>query len=379
MRSSLAGACLAACAGLFPALPGAAIAANAAPGGGASPTAPSGPAVVLARAARPAALPERASLLSVARAGGRLVAVGEHGVVALSDDNGATWRNARSVPVDVTLTVVRFASQKTGWAVGHVGVVLRTDDGGETWVKQMDGLAAASLPLADGAAAGVGEAPDRPLLELLVSSERHIVAVGAYNLAIESKDGGATWRNIAAQFPNSGGFHLYGLAVAGDGLMAVGEQGLLLKSAAAGAPLSAVAFPYKGSLFGAIALAPATGAATGPESMLVYGLKGNAYLSNDGGASWQAADVGDSKATFNCALRLRDGRVALCNQAGRVFVSDDGGKRFARLDFEWGAPLTAMAESANGDLLVASLGGMAKINKDKLAPAARGNGGGNGR
>ncbi|WP_020655124.1 WD40/YVTN/BNR-like repeat-containing protein [Massilia niastensis] len=360
MRFSLARACLAAaCAALLPALPGAAIAATAAVPD--RPASLSGPAVVLARAARPAAMPERASLLSVARAGRRLVAVGEHGVVALSDDNGAVWRNARAVPVDVTLTVVRFVNEKTGWAVGHIGVVLRTDDGGETWVKQMDGLAMD----------GSGEAPDRPLLELLVANERHLVAVGAYNLAIESQDGGATWRNIAGRFSNDGGFHLYGLVAAGEGLVAVGEQGLLLKSAAAGAPLSAVAFPYKGSLFGAIAPAPG--------SMLVYGLKGNAYLSNDKGASWRAADVGGSTATFNCALRLRDGRVALCDQAGRVFISDDGGQHFARLDFEWGAPLTAMAESADGDLLLASLGGMAKINKDKLARAARGKGGGHGR
>lgn len=326
-----------------------------------------GPAVVLARTARPAALPARASLLSVARAGQRLVAVGEHGVVALSDDDGAAWRNARKVPVGVTLTVVRFANARTGWAVGHIGVVLRTDDGGETWVKQFDGLAAANG----------GEAPDRPLLELLVENERHIVAVGAYNLAIESKDGGATWHSIADLFPNRSAFHLYGLAPLNGGWLAVGEQGLLLKSAASGAPLRPLDFPYKGSLFGALATAPA--------ATLVYGLKGNAYLSDDDGASWHAADVGDAgdagdnKATFNCALRLRDGRIALCNQAGRVFISDDGGKRFARLDFEWGAPLTAMAESANGDLLLASLGGMAKINKDQLAPAAGGNGGGHGR
>lgn len=331
-----------------------------------------GPAVVLSRTARPAVKPERSSLLSVARAGKRLVAVGEHGVVALSDDNGTTWRAARKVPVDVTLTVVRFAGDKTGWAVGHIGVILRSDDGGETWVKQMDGLAAAKLPQADAAPASAADnAPDRPLLDLLVENERHIVAVGAYNLAIESKDGGASWRNIAGQFANAGGFHLYGLAHMGEGLLAVGEQGLLLKSATAGAPFSAMPSPYKGSLFGAIALAP--------DAALVYGLKGNVYLSNDRGASWQAADVGNSKASFNCSLRLRDGRVALCNQAGRVFISDDGGKNFALLDFEWGAPLTAMVESANGDLVVASLGGVAKINKDKLAATVRGNGDGNGR
>lgn len=324
----------------------------------------SGPAVVLSRAARPAVVPERASLLSVARAGNRLVAVGEHGVVALSDNNGSTWRSARQVPVDVTLTAVRFVNGKTGWAVGHIGVVLRSDDGGETWVKQMDGLAALKL-----APAGPGEdTPDRPLLEILAENERHVIAVGAFNLALESLDGGATWRNVSGLFPNAGGFHLYGLVPAGDGLLAVGEQGLLLKSGPAGAPFSVLKSPYKGSLFGAIAV--------GPDGLLVYGLQGNAYLSNDRGASWQPVDSGNANATFNCSLRLRDGRIALCNQAGRVFISADGGRHFARLDFEWGAPLTAMAESSNGDLVLASLGGIARINKDKLVA---GTGGGHGR
>ena len=47
--------------------------------------------------------PERAMLMGIARAGNRLVAVGEHGVVALSDDNGLSWRHAAEVPVDARL------------------------------------------------------------------------------------------------------------------------------------------------------------------------------------------------------------------------------------------------------------------------------------
>jgi hypothetical protein len=42
--------------------------------------------------------------LSVARAGKRLVSVGERGLVLLSDDDGRSWRQARQVPVSVALT-----------------------------------------------------------------------------------------------------------------------------------------------------------------------------------------------------------------------------------------------------------------------------------
>ena len=76
--------------------------------------------------------------LSLARAGKRIVSVGERGVILLSDDDGKSWRQAK-VPVSTTLTRVMFPEEKTGWAVGHYGVVLKSVDGGETWIKQFDG------------------------------------------------------------------------------------------------------------------------------------------------------------------------------------------------------------------------------------------------
>ena len=42
-------------------------------------------------------LATKAPLLAIARAGSRLVAVGDYGVILLSDDAGATWRQAKSV------------------------------------------------------------------------------------------------------------------------------------------------------------------------------------------------------------------------------------------------------------------------------------------
>ncbi|MBI5444053.1 MAG: glycosyl hydrolase, partial [Deltaproteobacteria bacterium] len=94
----------------------------------------------------------RSVQLAVARAGKRLVSVGERGTVLLSDDDGRTWRQAK-VPVSLTLTCVCFASERSGWAAGHSGVVLRTSDGGETWVKQLDGRQAAQIELAAAKAA----------------------------------------------------------------------------------------------------------------------------------------------------------------------------------------------------------------------------------
>ena len=72
----------------------------------------------------------RAPLFGIVRIGPRVVAVGDYGVVLLSDDYGATWRQARSVATGNGLTAVAFADAARGWAVGHGGTVLHTADGG---------------------------------------------------------------------------------------------------------------------------------------------------------------------------------------------------------------------------------------------------------
>jgi photosystem II stability/assembly factor-like uncharacterized protein len=86
--------------------------------------------------ASPTALYAKALMLHAARAGKRLVAVGEYGIVIVSDDSGQSWRQAGSVPTRTTLTSVYFVDERQGWAVGHGGVVLASEDGGDTWVRQ---------------------------------------------------------------------------------------------------------------------------------------------------------------------------------------------------------------------------------------------------
>ena len=73
-------------------------------------------------------------LLDIARAGDRLVAVGERGHVLLSDDDGETWKQVQ-VPTRTMLTAVHFLDDKLGFAVGHDAVILRTEDGGSIWQR----------------------------------------------------------------------------------------------------------------------------------------------------------------------------------------------------------------------------------------------------
>jgi photosystem II stability/assembly factor-like uncharacterized protein len=287
---------------------------------------------------------------------------------------------------------VRFADAKRGWAIGHLGVVLRTDDGGEHWVKQLDGIAIGRLAHAgtdvppDEAKRLADDGPDKPLLDLLVQDAQRVTVVGAYNLALTTDDGGQTWRLVSQRFDNPERLHLYGIASTSSGVVAVGEQGLVLrqqgdvrKSAPSAGPVSQPApragssspaepdlletakRPYDGSFFGLAVI---------DDSLLAFGLRGNAFFSHDGGTTWRASKLPGSGASINASLRLADGRLLLADQAGGVFVSNDAGEQFERVPFAWGAPITSLAEAADGAVVVASLGGIARMPRPGIAPAA---------
>lgn len=260
-----------------------------------------------------------AALLDAAEAGNRLVAVGERGIVLLSDDGGAQWRQV-AVPVSVTLTAVRFADDKHGYAVGHGATVLTTSDGGETWVRRLDGRQAAQLALAAAQAGSdaaarrdaerlVADGPDKPLLDVLVQDAQHAVVVGAYGLAFATADGGNTWTSWIAGLANPKGLHLYAIRQRGERILVAGEQGLVRLSENGGRSFSSVATPYAGSFF--------TAELPAASELVVAGLRGNVWRSRNAGATWMQLTVPMPASITASAVRT-DGSLVLTNQAGMV-------------------------------------------------------------
>jgi len=317
-------------------------AASAAPG---APSALSEPALHSAKALN-------AAMLAVTHAGPRLVAVGERGTVLLSDDGAKSWRRAQ-VPVQVTLTAVRFVNERTGWAVGHLGVILKSIDGGESWIKQLDGVQAANAVAAGGderTKRFVEEGPDKPFFDLDFIDAQHGFAVGAYNLAFETADGGQHWTPMLSRLPNPKSLHLYGVRAAGGHVYIAGEQGLLMASGDGGANFSALPVAYKGSYFGL--LAARSGA------LIAYGLRGNAWRSADQGASWTRLDTG-LQSSISAALELDGGELALLAQTGELLRSRDDGRSFTKTPPAGGPlPAAGLAATDDGALVIASLRGM---------------------
>jgi photosystem II stability/assembly factor-like uncharacterized protein len=279
--------------------------------------------------------PTHAQMLGVARAGSRSVAVGDHGIVILSDDDGKTWRQAKEVPTRVLLTSVCFVDDKQGWAAGHWGEILHTEDGGETWKLQRTDTSV-----------------DQPLFSVYFFDAGHGIAVGLWSLAVRTADGGATWETVKMPTlpgADKAGPNLYELFADKAGTVYIAaELGLVFKSSDGGQTWTLIKTGNKGSFWAGLVLPD--------NSVLVAGLNGKIWHSSDAGKTWSELNSGVSASLTDLAP-LPDGGVIGVGLEGAVVTSKDGVNFTAtpRIDR---APLTAVLATAKGSVELFSKDGV---------------------
>lgn len=298
-------------------------------------------------------------LLDIAVAGSRLVAVGERGHVLLSDDQGATWHQAKSVPTRVMLTAVFFADSEYGWAVGHDETILNTVDGGETWTR-------------------THFAPEaqQPLLDLWFANRVSGIAVGAYGAYFTTNDGGRHWASAKfapppAKTPTHDGeaapaegdlppdYHLNRIVGVGNRLYVAAEGGQLYRSDNRGASWRVLPSPYEGSFFG---LVPIRG-----EGLLAFGLRGHLYRSADAGETWTKLES-HTTSMLTDGVAINDLRVIISGLAGVMLVSRDGGETFSLTQQDDRKGLSALLPGAAGSVIVVGEGGVRSLRVASEAP-----------
>jgi photosystem II stability/assembly factor-like uncharacterized protein len=262
--------------------------------------APAEPAALKIRAAAKSTAATLAPMLGAARAGKRIVAVGDYGIVLLSDDEGKAFRQATGVPVSSTLTAVSFADEKNGWAVGHWGVILRTSDGGENWSVQRSDTA-----------------EDRPLFSVYFFDANEGIAVGLWSLVLRTHDGGKTWGTVNLPTPPEGGKadrNLFKVFASPKGsLFVAAERGLVLRSDDRGQNWRYLSTGYKGSFWSGVALSDGT--------LIVAGLRGTLYRSTDDGKNWTNVPTG-SKSSLTDIVEVGDKVIGVGLDGVQIESSD---------------------------------------------------------
>ena len=325
---------------------------------------------------------ERSAFLDIAMLDGRMVAVGERGVIVYSDDGGESWIQAK-VPVSTMLTAMHFVDNTHGWVVGHSAVVLHTQDGGETWVLQFDGNRANEQLLnaarenyqvvrqeyeaaededtkedlsyeLDDAEFAVSNAefdsqmgPANPLLDVHFVNKYNGYVVGAYGLFFATSDGGKSWSSVADRLENFDRYHLNAIdSMGSDFLLVVGEAGTMFASYDGGEVWETLYSPYEGSFFGIQPI---------PQSneILIYGLKAHVYKSSDEGQSWNKVAI---PATTNLTGSAIDdnGVVILSGFSGVIVRSIDQGESFSKVKQTGLEAYNSLATLKNSELVLVS-------------------------
>ena len=279
-----------------------------------------------------APLAVKSLLVDAANAGPRIVLVGQRGHILFSDDNGASWKQAR-VPARALLTAVHMHDDKTGWAAGHDAVILRTDDGGENWRL-------------------MHRAPEeeRPLLDVWFRDRDNGFAVGAYGYFLATRDGGKTWSSRAISKDD---FHLNEIVPAGAGrLFMAAEAGVAYRSDDGGETWRELPSPYTGSWYGALMLEG--------ERLLLHGLRGHLFRSDDGGESWTRVATGTT-ATLTNAARLPGGGVLITGLEGILLTSRDRGGSVSATRLPSRQGITSALPLADGSVLLTGEFGVRRL------------------
>jgi len=361
---------------------------------------------------QPAVLHPKAStkgvLMAAGLAGKRIVALGGHGIVLYSDDQGRSWVQA-TVPLESALVALSFTSPLKGWASGHDGAVIFTGDGGKSWTKRLDGRSTAKLILAhyqgelekhpDDAVLAeavnhaqrlVEEGPDKVFLDVWFQDELNGYLVGSFGLILATADGGKNWVPWMDRTDNPDGYHLHSIRGAGSEVFIAGEHGLILrldreKNRFSALPLpsqgkvlgisadqlgdqtgrtrldtegiAALAEPYHGTMFGVLVR---------DSEVTVFGLGGRVFISRDNGKNWDLIPT-DSTSNINGGAYLPDGRIVLVTEDEHILLSQNNKTRFTHSSC--GMPCYSVAAIDASHLVVAGKRGVRVLPIPQSSPA----------
>ncbi|MBW8315134.1 MAG: hypothetical protein K0M73_09660 [Hydrogenophaga sp.] len=190
-----------------------------------------------------------------------------------------------------------------------------------------------------------------PLLDIRFAADGVTgFAVGGFGLILKTTDGGKTWRSWQSQTENDQRYHLYALTGNDGAVFVAGEQGLVMRLNAEGQRFERIVTPYNGSFFGIDQLG---------SRLVAYGLRGNAFVSDNAGQAWQKIETGVD-ANLVGAVAHGDA-VLLVSQKGDVLAVDFAASRTSIYDQAPGAEVYGAAMTTSHRLALARLNGVGVV------------------
>jgi len=305
-------------------------------------------------------------LIGIGRAGDRLVAVGDHGVILLSDDEGKSWRLAKS-PASGVLTSVMFLNPQVGFVAGQDELILRTTDGGETWTQVY-----------------AKDKADRMLFSMTRTDAGTMIAAGAYAVALQSTNG-TDWSEI--KMPSfDDDYHFNCVMSVGDDLVITGESGHAFLRR--GDTWIAMPVPYDGSQFGCLT--------TKDQTIYSFGLRGSLFRAHppqtlpppppatkaESGDpqvtpigeikdAWTRIETGNGRPIFGGSV-LDDGRLALVGANGYVALVDPAhNDKISTIPMGSDETISAVLPTHDGALVIVGDDGVQRVSLPQDTGAAQ--------
>ncbi|HRX78790.1 MAG TPA: YCF48-related protein [Pirellulaceae bacterium] len=257
-------------------------------------------------------------------------AVGDRGVIWMTEDGGRRWRLADS-PVNCSLQSIHFVDDQNGWIVGGwtqpyshrtSGVILRTENGGRRWTQ----VPSETLP---------------KLMRVRFFDKRHGWAVGTpsamYPAGIfRSEDGGRSWSSFATDHQNE---WLAANFVDANRGVVVGRNGAVV--GVGQTSLQPLMKPNTGLRH------LHTVQATGPSHIQLAGDGGLLLVTEDAARTWQAPELPLSpdvidKVDFRAAASSGNFRWLVGNPGSCILRSADHGRTWQLLHTGQSLPIHAM-------------------------------------
>jgi photosystem II stability/assembly factor-like uncharacterized protein len=195
-------------------------------------------------------------------------------------------------------------------------------------------------------------------LDIGFSNSKHGFVVGTNRLIMETNDGGVSWKKRSLDLPEDENFRLISVDFQGDEGWIAGQPGLVMHSSDAGQNWTQLTLENK------LPGEPYLIISQGSNSAELATNAGAIYLTDDGGANWQAK-VSEAAGAVRDLRRSVDGNYVSVSSLGNFFSTLDPGQDIWQTHQRISSKrVQTLGFQPNGELWMVARGAQIRLNNE---------------